>query len=260
MQQVLDEAQVPASRVLGAGAAVPGPVDPATGSVARSSMIPSWAGTVIREELENVFAYPLTVDNDSNCAALAEMRWGAGRGYRNVVYLKLHSGIGGAIILNGELLHGNSGRAGEFGHITLDPRGPLCGCGNRGCLETYAGIPALLEQARPSYGPQLTLTELLQLARRGDAGCRRLLTDTGHLVGQALGSLWNTLDPEVIIIGGALSRAQELLLEPARDGFLRTALSPGTGTESRILMGTLGGNASALGAVVSFFKGIVEMA
>ena len=146
VDELLREGGVTPGRVLGIGVAIPGPVDPDTGKVMGTSMIPTWAGVDIAAQLGAVFGSAVLVDNESNCAALSEHLWGAGVGYSNLAYVKLHSGVGGAIVLNGTLVHGLAGAAGEFGHITIDDSGPLCRCGGRGCLEAYVGIPALLSR------------------------------------------------------------------------------------------------------------------
>jgi predicted NBD/HSP70 family sugar kinase len=249
---IADAALTPAS-IIGIGVAVPGPIDPLTGRVIGTSIIPTWAGVEIAGELADRLGQEVLVDNESNCGALSEYIWGAGQGAASMAYFKLHSGVGGAIVLNGRVLHGVSGGAGEFGHICLDPAGQLCRCGNRGCLETLVGIPALLKLLRPRYGDDLTVSKMLTLAIEGDAGCRRIIADAADIAGRAVAIVANGLDPEIIVIGGALAEAGDILLTPLRASFDRHSLMARHQGESssttQLVAGSLGRNASALGAV-----------
>jgi predicted NBD/HSP70 family sugar kinase len=249
---LLLQAGITAERVLGIGLAIPGPVDPVNHTVIGTSMIPSWAGLDIRAAVDGMFDTAVLVDNESNCAALAEQLWGAGVGSSNMAYLKLHSGVGGAIVLDGRIVHGVAGTAGEFGHITLDPAGPLCRCGGRGCLETYVGIPTLLEQMRSSHG-EITLVELLELAHKGDPASQRVLADAAETVGRALAIVATVCAPADVVVGGALAEAGEIFLEPLRASFAKHAVltrrSPSRAQQTRIVGGSLGRNASSLGAV-----------
>jgi predicted NBD/HSP70 family sugar kinase len=249
---LLEQAEISAERVLGIGLAIPGPVDPVNHTVIGTSMIPSWAGVDVRAAVDGSFDTTVLVDNESNCAALAELLWGAGSGSSNMAYLKLHSGVGGALVRDGQIVHGIAGTAGEFGHITLDPAGPLCRCGGRGCLETYVGIPMLLEQMSASHG-ETTLVQLLELARHGDPAAHRVLADAAEIAGRALAIVATVSAPADVIVGGALAEAGELLLTPLRVSFAKHAVltrrSPNRDQQPRIVAGALGRDASSLGAV-----------
>jgi len=251
--ETVERSAVDRESVLGIGVAVPGPFDAAGGTVIGTSMVPTWSGANVRSVLTDLFAQEVILDNDSNCGALAELLWGAGAGSRSLAYIKLHSGVGGAVVVNGELVHGVAGSAGEFGHITVDPNGLPCRCGGRGCLETYVGIPALLDQLSPRLGSTPTLRRLLELAEDGDLACRRVLSDAADMAGRALGIVSNVLAPGLIVVGGALADAGPLLLDPLERSFrshsIVTRSLAATPPPIQVVPGSLGRNASALGAV-----------
>jgi len=249
---VLEHAGTPRDRVMAIGAAVPGPVDPRSGTVLGTSMIPTWNGVAIADALSERLGREVLVDNDSNCAALAEHLWGAGRGFHDIAYFKLHSGIGGAVIVGGELVRGVAGTAGEFGHITLDATGPLCRCGGRGCLETYVGIPALLAQLRPLRGHGQSFSELVRLAIDGDPACMRVIEEAAEVIGRAAAIVGSVTGPEVIVVGGALASVGDPLMDPIRRSFARHSLAGRQGRQphAKVVTSELGRHASALGAVV----------
>jgi predicted NBD/HSP70 family sugar kinase len=252
VDELLREGGVTPERVLGIGIAIPGPVDPETGKVMGTSMIPTWAGVDIAAEFGALFGNAVFVDNESNCAALSEHLWGAGVGYSNLAYVKLHSGVGGAIVMNGALVHGLAGAAGEFGHITIDDTGPLCRCGGRGCLEAYVGIPALLADLRPTHG-EITFTQFLELVRAEDLPSLRVLADAAEAAGRMVAVVSSVCAPSRVIVGGALADAGDALLEPLRASFARQSILTrrGQGPEqmTEIVAGSLGRHASSLGAV-----------
>jgi predicted NBD/HSP70 family sugar kinase len=152
------------------------------------------------------------------------------------------------LIIEGRPFRGAGGTAGEIGHTIVDPEGPVCRCGNRGCLETLVGAPALLELLRPTLGP-LTLREVLARADDGDAACRRTIADAGGAIGAAAaGTLCNLFNPDRIVVGGDLGAAGELLLAPLRDALLRAAI-PSAGADVDVVAGVLGDRAEVLGAI-----------
>lgn len=241
------------SSVLGIGAAIPGPVNPASGTIIGTSMVPRWSGADVRQALTDRFGRETLVDNESNCAALAELLWGAARGLQSFVYCKLHSGVGGAVVVDEQVIRGMAGVAGEFGHISMDPDGPLCRCGGRGCLETYVGIPAVVAQLHPRFDKPIGVREMIDAAVEGDLSCRRILADTGDHVGRALATVSNVLAPEAIVVGGALAEAAELLLDPLEAALNAHSIigrnSSAAVPRTSVRRGELGRNASALGAV-----------
>ncbi|HEY0217356.1 MAG TPA: ROK family protein [Cellulomonas sp.] len=187
-------------------------------------------------------------DNDGNLGARAEALLGAGRGRWTVVHVALAEGVSGGIVVGGEVVHGRTGTAGELGHLTIDPEGPVCACGNRGCLQVYAGSGAVLDLLEASHGP-LTVRELLDRAVAGDPGCRRVLSDVGRSLGTAMASVCTVLDPDVLVVGGVLAGAGELLLDPLREVLTeRTAVTSGAAVA--VVAGALGPAAPARGALL----------
>jgi predicted NBD/HSP70 family sugar kinase len=210
--------------VIGAGIGIPGPVDRARGKAGSSTILPGWIDLPIASEMSQRLGVPVEIENDANLGALAELTWGAGKDCSNFTYVKAATGIGAGIVIDGRLLRGATGTAGEIGHTTLDEAGALCYCGNRGCLETVASGPAILQLVGPVGGEALTLSRLVELALDGDVRCRRAISDAGREIGVAVAGLCNLINPERVIIGGLLSRTGELLLQPLRESLRRHAV------------------------------------
>ncbi|MBB5752875.1 ROK family transcriptional regulator [Prosthecomicrobium pneumaticum] len=239
--------------LLGVGVSVSAPVSP-DGTVQRASIVPTWAGVNIRDAFEPVFGSPILADNESNCAAIAEMMWGAAIGCEDFVLFKIDLGVGGAIVSGGRVMTGIAGGAGEFGHLSLDPDGDLCRCGNRGCLELTASFNRPLEQLSRLYGRRMTMDDAIRLAEQGDVGARRLIEDTAAVAGRGLALVGTLINPPLIIIGGRMALAGDILLAPlvaayekhtlikARDVAerLRTRITIGKFTENDKLLGAVG--------------------
>ncbi|NUR72107.1 MAG: ROK family protein [Hamadaea sp.] len=243
----LDAIGADRSEVVGVGLGIPAPLT-RTGRIGSPALLPAWADLLPEDELAGRLHLPVRVDNDANLGALGEYVWGAGQQSADLVYVKVATGIGAGIVLDGRLYRGFAGTAGELGHITLDARGPVCRCGNRGCVELSAGGRALLRHARATH-PQLeSLVDLVDLATLGDPGCRRLLADAGRQLGFALGGLLNLINPERIVLGGELGAATELLLDPLRGGLADTAMAAAA-SAVEVVPTQLGAQASALGGV-----------
>ena len=223
-QEVLACAGVDRGRVIGAGIGIPGPVDRAHGTAGSSTILPSWVGLRIASEMEGRLGVPVQIENDANLGALAELTWGAGRDCSNFTYIKAATGIGAGIVIDGRLLRGATGTAGEIGHTTLDERGLLCYCGNRGCLETVASGPAIVKLVGLVNGALLTIARVVELAAAGDVRCRRAVADAGREIGVAVAGLCNLINPERVIIGGLLSQAGEVMLRPLRESIRRHAV------------------------------------
>ncbi|HEV7897437.1 MAG TPA: ROK family transcriptional regulator [Planosporangium sp.] len=224
VDQALDATAAARRDVVGVGFGIPAPIT-RHGRIGSAALLPAWADLAPGEELAARLDLPVRVDNDANLGALAEYVWGAGRGCVDLVYIKLATGIGAGIVLDGRLYRGVAGTAGELGHVTLDARGPVCRCGNRGCLELTAGGRALLENARLTRPDLTDLDELVRLATDGDPGCRRLLIDAGTQLGYALGGLVNLLNPARIVLGGELRGGAPLMRDPLRRGLADTAMA-----------------------------------
>lgn len=224
VRQIISEQHVPRQRVLGMGVAISGIVDPQQGILSYSPLL-QWRQVSIASALSRRLRVPVIVDNDVNAVALSEHWFGLGLGCRHFLTLSLGRGIGLGIVVNGQLYRGSRGGAGEFGHSVVDPQGPLCDCGNRGCLEAYASDPALLTAARQATGqPDLDPDEALRLAQEGDGRVLDVYRTAGEILGRSVASLVNTLNPERIVVMGEGVRAGELLLEPMRRSIKQHAL------------------------------------
>jgi predicted NBD/HSP70 family sugar kinase len=222
--EVLAAAGVERKSVIAAGIGIPGPVDRSRGTAGSATILPGWTGVRIATEMHQRLGMQVEIENDANLGALAEMTWGAGKECSNFAYIKAATGIGAGIVVDGHLLRGASGTAGEIGHTTLDESGALCYCGNRGCLETVASGPAIIALVSSGHPELLTLGQVLELAANGDARCRRAISDAGREIGVAVAGLCNLINPERVIVGGLLSRAGGLLLQPIRESIRRHAV------------------------------------
>jgi predicted NBD/HSP70 family sugar kinase len=245
---LLHELGASRSAVVGVGLGLSGPIDPRTGEVASSSILPGWVGVRAREAMTAALDLPVLVDNSANLAALGETLWGAARGCAHMAYVQVGTGIGAGLLLGDRIYRGVCGTVGEIGHIVVDPRGRLCRCGSRGCLETVAGLEALVDLARGQHGPDLTADEFLALVSAGDVGATRLVGDAGAAVGVAVATLCNLLGPQRVIIGGQVAAAGDLLLNPIRRAVAHHAIE--TVVKSvEILAGELGDRAETMGAI-----------
>jgi predicted NBD/HSP70 family sugar kinase len=228
------------------GMCVPAPLDRRSSRI-RTGIMPGWQGLLPAEELERRLGVPVHADNDANLGALAELHQGSARGRHDVVYLKVASGVGAGIVLGGRLHRGASGIAGEIGHVQVGEDGHVCRCGNRGCVETMVSAARLLELLRPAYGEGLGLEQVLALDAEGDAGDRRVLSDAGRTVGRAVADLANSLNPELVVVGGTLGGSASLL-EGLRASIDRYA-QPDTAAALDVVPGALGDRSEVVGAV-----------
>ena len=247
LSDMLETVGASLSDVLAVGLAIPVPVDQATGMVSAPGILRGWEGVHVGKELEARVQRPVVVDSDADAGALAEYRFGAGVEARGLAYLRVGHTISGALVIDGALFHGTRGKAGQIGHVTIDENGPICRCGSRGCLETLAGGPALLDLFRGDPGMQ-RLRDLLARAETGDASARRVIADAGRHIGIAAANLCNLLDPDVLVVGGELATAGETLLAPLRHSLERSVLA-GLNDSPRIVQGELGERAELVGAL-----------
>ena len=231
--------------VAGIGICAPGPLDPKTGIIINPPNLPCWRNFPLASEIAQHYGVPVVVDNDANAAALAEARWGAGRGYRNIFYATIGTGIGTGIIFDGHIYHGRTGGAAEGGHMSIDYRGPRCGCGKLGCIEALAAGPAIAKRARAklvadSSGSAAMLalaggnldavsSEMVGTAYvAGDPLAKQVLHETTELLALWLGNIVDLLEPDVMIVGGGVAA----MLNPFFDEVRR--LLPDDSVNSRV--------------------------
>jgi glucokinase len=248
--------------VLAVGVGVPCLVEPRRGVAMACNHLPL-VDVPVRDLLAEQLDLPVVVDNDSTAALIAETRWGAARDARDVVMLTIGTGVGGGVLVDGLVLRGASGAAGELGHVVIDAGGPPCpgNCPNRGCLEAFVSGPALaveglrralelpdsgLGQARAA-GREITGPLVTELAHDGDVAAREAVLTLGRHLGVGIASLVNVFNPEVVVVGGGLVAAGELLLEPARAVVAERALVP-TRDQVRIVGARFGAESGMLGA------------
>lgn len=234
------------SSPLVAGVALPGPIDTAQQRVVSTSILPGWAGCTSRVMAEGL-GMPVVLENDANLAALGEHVFGAGRGVANSLTVKFHSGIGAGLVVNDTLVSGARGGAGEIGHIEIDPRGPLCRCGKRGCLDTFVAVPAVLAALLPQH--RLTsVSELMALLETGDTGVERVVRDSAATVGAVVAAACLLIAPDRVIVVGSMARAHAAVLDPIREE-LKRHMVPDAHAVPPVVQGQLGDAHTALGAV-----------
>ncbi len=245
------------------GVAAAGFVDSERSTILYSPNL-SWRNEPFKAELASRLGIPVFIENDANAAGWAEYRFGAGRGVKHMIMLTIGTGVGGAIIVDGHMVRGGFGIAAELGHINVVPDGVLCGCGQRGCLESYGSGTALLKAAKQlvaSGAPEakrlaeleaevgsLSGVEVYRAIQERDPGALALLTELGTVLGRAVASLVAVLDPELVVIGGGVSAAGDLLLEPIRKAYLEHLPARGFRPELRIEAATLVNDAGVVGA------------
>ena len=244
-------------RFIGIGS--PGPIDPKTGMVIFAPNL-MWHNVPIVRMLEGILDLPVCLENDANVAALGEYQFGAGRRSKNMVYITVSTGVGGGLILDGKIYAGSFGMAGEVGHMTIVADGPLCGCGNQGCLEALASGPAIARKARACvlHGQETTMTDMVsgkleeitsktvgEAAAAGDVLAKEIVDKAGEYVGIAVANLINIINPDTIVIGGGVSNMGELILEPLRKAAGRRAMKAAF-DEVRIVKAELGSDAGVV--------------
>jgi glucokinase len=251
--------------VAGIGMITPGPVDPFTGTVLSAPNISGWDNLPLQQLMEERVRRPVFLGNDANLAALAEWKFGAGRGHNDVLYLTISTGIGSGMICGGKMLLGVHGLAAEAGHILAVPDGPVCGCGHRGHLEAVASGTAIGETARrrlkAGWAPDSQMRDLCegeldkvtsvvvgQAALAGDAFAQELMAEAGTHIGRTLASLLHLFNPSIVIFGGGVSMVGDLLLDPVRTALRQHALSDHYWRECQIVMAALGDDAGLIGA------------
>jgi len=220
------------SSISGVGICAPGPLNPQTGVIINPPNLPGWRNFPLAAEISKAYSLPVRVDNDGNAAALAEALWGAGRGYRNVFYATIGTGIGSGIVFDGRIYHGRTGAAAEGGHMSIDYRGPRCGCGKLGCIEALASGPAIARRASEQIAagsrssildlagghPDRITSEMVgQAYRAGDPLAKKVLLETATFLTVWLGNIVDLLEPGVMILGGGAASLLQPFFEEIRD-------------------------------------------
>jgi len=253
--------------VAGVGIGSPGPLDTARGLVLLTPNL-GWTNFPLRDRITEALGLPATLDNDANCAIFGEWWRGAARGAEHVVGLTIGTGIGGGIVLHGEIYHGASDIAGEIGHMTIDSTGRRCKCGNYGCLEAYASGPAIAARAvegieagadttLPEYVrgdlSQITAQVVYEAAHDGDEYAREVVHDTAKVLGAGVANIINIFNPQVVVICGGVTLAGDQLFVPLRSEVKRRAFKPAANA-CRIVPGELTGTAGVYGAAAVFMR------
>jgi glucokinase len=262
VNEAVDSLRSGRSQITAAGIAVPGLVNRQTDRVVASRDLPASVREDLHSEFIRTTGLRIELENDANAAAYGEYIAGAGRGSRDIFYITIGEGIGGAIILAGKLWTGATGFAGEVGHITIDTEGIECECGNTGCLETVASSPNVVRRAkerlhrdstsslsRLGLNKNFTAADLVHEAKNGDDFSLMMLERTGRYIGTGVASIINLLNIETIVIGGEVMEAGKLILDPIIHEAKRRAFQP-CFESTRIVTGTLGGDAASIGVAM----------
>ncbi len=262
VELALQQAGITAENVAAVGVGAPGPLDPRVGLVYLAPNL-GWRNVPLGEILGRRLNLPVFVDNDANLAALGECVYGAGRGADNLVYITVSTGVGGGLILGGKIYHGFSGGAGEIGHLTVAEDGPLCGCGNSGCLEAVASgtaianrAKALIEEGRGlgilseagGHKDGVSARAVAAAASRGDGEAIMIMRDAGRYLGVAVAGIINLLNPSAVVLGGGVMQSGRILWEAMLDETRRRALGPALQGVA-IVRAALGGEAGVMGAL-----------
>lgn len=256
---LIAELILPGSRVRGIAVAAPGFLDPKAGLIISAVNVPGWKMLPLRQILQDRFQVPVALGNDANLAALGEWKYGAAQGHHHVLYLTISTGIGGGAIIHDQLLEGSRGLAGEFGHIVVEPGGPLCACGQRGHLEAVAAGPGMAKWVAQQIaeGAASSLTsiqnpsgkDIYRAAVAGDALAIAAFARSGRYIGHAVADFLHLFNPSIIILGGGVSMAGPLLFEPLKTALREAVISPEYLNGLEILPAALGDDCGLLGAL-----------
>jgi glucokinase-like ROK family protein len=246
--------------IIGVGIGVPGLVDFSQGIVLNAPNL-QWEDVPLRAYLEANIHLPIFIDNEANAGALAEQLFGKGKDVSDFVYLSIGTGIGTGIIVNGNLVRGNEGTAGEFGHMVIEAQGLRCSCGNRGCLEMYASEKALVTKYKQISGLFRTGKEIISELSSGDSSALEAIQSIGQYLGTGIHNIINGLNPALIVIGNRMSEADDWLLRPIEQ-VIRNSGSKFYRSKVKVETSSLGRNATARGAasliINQYFSGPIE--
>jgi glucokinase len=242
------------------GVAAPGPTDPYRGVILKAPNIPGWKNLPLRQYLQDEFKTPVALGNDANLAALGEWQFGAGQGHHDLIYITISTGIGSGVIIKDQLLLGVHGLAGEVGHVTVQPEGPLCGCGKRGHLEAFASGPSIARWVKEEIAngvpsclaekKNLSAKDVTVAALENDALSLAAMARAGSYLGMAVADLLHLFNPEIVILGGGVAQSGMLLLEPMSASLKEHVISSQYLTDLSLKSATLGDEAGLYGALV----------
>jgi predicted NBD/HSP70 family sugar kinase len=247
VMRTLEKAEVARDEVIGVGMALAAPLDAATGKVFAEGILPSWGGIEPVAEMSSRLGLTVHLENDANLGALGEHVFGAGQDIEDMLYVRLSAGIGLGLVLGGRAYGGASGIAGELGHVRVSRHGPICRCGNRGCLEMIASPSAVARLLSSSRGEEISVARLLELVSGGDRGAIRAVADAGEAIGEAIATAVTLLNPRLVVLGGDLAATGDVVLEPIRAAVARYSIPPAA-EDVHVTRGTLGERAEVLGA------------
>ncbi|TDD80330.1 ROK family transcriptional regulator [Actinomadura darangshiensis] len=227
---------------------LPAPLDRRTGRVMVNNVLPGWVDLDPTGGLEGRVHRPVFLENAVNLGVLGEMTYGAGAGLRDLVFVKVSTGVGAGLIFDGRLYRGTTGYAGELGHVQIEANGRVCRCGSRGCLETLVSTPHIIAALQPMHADPLTPADVVRLLEAGDSGAVRVVGDVGRTIGRSLADMCNVLNPEVVIVGGELSLPGGALTDGISEAITRYA-QPGVAQALTVTTAALGSRAELLGAI-----------
>ncbi len=231
-------------QITSAGVSSPGPLDLENGRTSDLPTLPGWLDFPLRQTLTDKLKMPVVLENDGVAAVNGEWKFGAGRGLNNIVYVTISTGIGGGVVVDGHLMHGRLGMAGHVGHMMIDPNGPICGCGGRGCFEAVASATNFSIAAQKlgfNDGKQA-----VELARSGNAKAKALVDQEAEWLGYGFASLLHLYSPEILIVGGGLSSALDLMMVGISSQITKHAMPAFRNVE--VVLAALGDNAGLVGA------------
>ncbi len=263
LRELLVKADLTLADLSAVGVGVPGPVVEEAGAVIGPPIMPGWDHFPIQSHLQKLWNCPIALNNDAELGAIGEWAYGAGRGERHLLYIKVGFGVGAGLLIDGQIYRGATGSAGEIGHITIVDQGPVCTCGNRGCLEALAGGRAIAEQAKIAIRnggrrtqlsiidpiDRITSFDVASAARMGDLMAQEIVAEAGGYLGIAIANLINVVNPGMIVIGGGVSQMGDLFLEPIRRSARERSLLAAV-QNLRITAATLERRSTSMGAVV----------
>jgi len=257
-RRAVDESHIGWAEIATVGIGCGGPLDAERGVLLAPPHLPGWHDVPVTQLAAEIYERPAILENDASAAALAEYRYGAGAGTRNMVYLTLSTGVGGGVVVGGSLYRGASGNGGELGHVTIDWHGRACkGCGRRGCLEAYVSGTSIAERAREAGLDLSTAEDVSAAARAGEPGAQRVWDETVEALACGLTSIVNLFEPELVVLGGGVSLSGDQLIEPVRAAVRASTMQP-AGEAADIVQSALGERVGVVGAAAIVYDRTVS--